>query len=98
MREAVRVGTANHRHVIHASSRLGKRSETSIPDSPHFVNLRLEPSKVPGFRPAGSGISVRFGMGWRCHLFNAGLGSHVSTWLGPPYIKRKIQDFALAAK
>ena len=41
---------------------------------------------------------MRFGMGWRCHLVNVGLGSHVSTWLGPPYMKRKMQDFALAAK
>src|SRR5438128_7318694 len=32
------------------------------------------------------------------NLVNAGLGSKVSTWLGPPFMKRKTQCLALAGK
>src|SRR5438105_4508755 len=73
-------------------------SDTSIPDWPHLRNVRPEPSSVPGFRTLSNGSLSRFGIGWPCRLASSGFGSHVSTWLGPPYMNRKMHDFALAAK
>ena len=37
------------------------------------------------------------GIGLPCQRSSAGLGSKVSIWLGPPYMKRKMTDFARGA-
>src|SRR5262245_64606231 len=78
--------------------KFGYRSETSIPDFPHFVNFRGVPSKFPGLRTFSRGSLSRLGMGSPCRLLSSGLGSHVSIWLGPPYINSTMQLLALAGK
>src|SRR5438105_3607524 len=76
--------------------RLGNRSETSMLDRPHLVNLRDEASSVPGPRAFRSGSFSRPGMGRPCHFARAGFGSKRSTWLGPPYINKKMHEVARA--
>src|SRR5438477_9858829 len=66
-----------------------------MPDRPYLANLYGERMAAPVLRsvrrlPAGSGLP--------CSLSSAGLGSNVSTWLGPPFMKRNTQCFALAGK
>src|SRR5260370_27672960 len=76
----------------------GYKSETSVPDFRDLVNLWLEAKSVPGFRTLKSGSLSRSGIGLPWCLANSGFGSQRSTWLGPPYMKRKMHDFAWATK
>src|SRR5215471_17033106 len=77
----------------------GKRSDTSMPACPYFLNVRLVPirraSAVTNWYLASPNSVGRF---WPSSLLRAGLGSNVSTWLGPPTMNRKITDFAFGAK
>ena len=61
----------------------GKRSETSIPDWPYFLNVQGD-----GIRPPGLPITVRTGptpfIVSPCHFTRSGFGSKVSIWLTPP--------------
>ena len=45
---------------------------------------------------ASSGFQT--GIGLPCHRASSGFGSNKSTCDGPPYMKRKITDFAFGAK
>src|SRR5260370_31055308 len=76
----------------------GYRSETSIADFPDLRNLWLVAKSVPGFRTLKSGSLSRSGIGLPWCLANSGFGSQRSTWLGPPYMNRKMQDLAFAEK
>ena len=69
-----------------------------MPDLPRLRELAGVPSSVPGLRIFNSGSLSRLGIGWPLRLVSSGLGSQVSTWLGPPYMNRKMQPFALAGK
>ncbi len=73
----------------------GKMSLTSIPDSPHFLNLNGDISSPPVFR---SVFRSAPGGRWPLYFSSAGFGSNVSTWDGPPFIKRWITCFARGAK
>src|SRR5262249_16052369 len=86
-----------HRSSTNAD-RCGKRSETSMPDWPCLVNLRLEASRVPGLRTFSSGSLLRLGIGSPWRLVSSGLGSHRSTWLGPPYMNRQMHAVAVAGE
>ena len=76
----------------------GKRSDISTPDWPHFLKTRREPSKVPKLRALSTGSFSLNGIGWPCRLTSSGLGSNKSTWLGPPYMNKKITFRAFAGK
>src|SRR5438270_6064896 len=74
---------------------LGKISLTSRPLWPYFWNLNGEGNAAPVLR------SVRrfaVGSGFPAYLASAGLGSNVSTWLGPPLANTWITLLAFAGK
>ena len=99
VREAVGVHAADDRHVVHAPGEVrdtGRRP--SIPAWPCRANLRDEPSSVPGLRTLRTGSLSRVGIGLPLCLVSSGLGSNVSTWLTPPYMKRTMHALALAGK
>ena len=56
-----------------------------------FINGPTDPVKNPVFlsKPGSSFPSL---------LVSSGLWSHVSTWLGPPFMKSQITDLARAGK
>ena len=76
----------------------GNRSETSTPARPYFLKVRLVPSSLASALTNWYFASPNsFGRGWPSSLFNSGLGSKVSTWLGPPAVNKKITALALAS-
>ena len=79
-------------------ARCGNRSEIVVPASPCRRNLRDEPSSVPGLRTFSSGSLSRMGIGLPWCLASSILGSNVSTWLTPPYMKSTMHALALAGK
>src|SRR6185436_7652913 len=72
----------------------GKSSLTSNPLWPYFLNEKGDGNAVPVLR------SVRklIGIGLPAHFFSNGLGSKLSSWEGPPFMKRWITRLALGAK
>jgi hypothetical protein len=80
-------------------ARFGKRSETSIPDWPYFLNFHALPiSGVPGLM---NWLLISPNDGGSCcpvSLSSVGFGSNVSIWLGPPTIYRKITALAFGSK
>src|SRR5438105_11019608 len=76
----------------------GKRSETSIPDWPYFLNVRFDPRTTVSrsFPFWKSSLPKLSGGCWPLSLASSGLGSNVSTWLGPPCMNREITLFAVA--
>src|SRR6185503_7825731 len=62
--------------------------------APYFLNENGEGKAVPVLR------SVRklTGIGLPAHFFSDGLGSKLSSWEGPPFMKRWITRLALGAK
>src|SRR5262249_5862317 len=72
-----------------------KRSETGRPDLPYRLKAkgeRMAPAVLRSVRrlPLGSALP------W--YLSRSGLGSKVSTWLGPPFMNRWTKRFALAGE
>src|SRR4051794_32846598 len=70
-----------------------KRSLTSMPDWPYLLNLNGEGKAAPVRR---SVRRVGIGRILPANLARAGLGSKVSTWDGPPFMKRWMTRLALA--
>jgi hypothetical protein len=67
-----------------------------MPLWPCFVNFQGDFSTVPTLLNwVGSTFIL---IGWPCSRSRRGLGSNVSTWLGPPSMNRKMTDRALALK
>src|SRR5262245_21516256 len=73
-----------HRSSAHHFATCGNRSLISSPLLPCLANLNGEGKAAPVLR------SVRrfLGIGLPAHFARAGLGSNVSTWLGPPFMNR----------
>jgi hypothetical protein len=76
------------------SAVLAKRSLTSIPDLPYFLNANGDRMATPVFR------SVRrfIGSGLPWNRSRAGFGSKVSTCEGPPFMNRWTTCLALGEK
>src|SRR4051812_25217916 len=75
----------------------GKRLLISSPLCPCCVNGNGDCMRWPMGRPFEPTLaSPAYGSPW-C-LVSSGFGSNVSTWLGPPFMKRKTQCFAFAGK
>src|SRR5580704_13380414 len=70
-------------------------SLSSMPLCPNFLNSKGDFSRLPVLR---SVLRLGVGIGWPLYLVSIGLGSKVSTWLGPPLRNRKITRLALGAK
>src|SRR5438876_2913032 len=70
-------------------------SLSSMPLCPNFLNSNGDFSRLPVLR---SVFRLGVGIGWPWYLVSIGLGSKVSTWLGPPLRNRKITRLALGAK
>src|SRR6516164_5307302 len=80
-------------------ARFGNRSDTSNPDLPCFLNVRvLAKSGVSPLVNWLIGLPKLSGRGLPCCFVNSGLGSKRSTWLGPPTMNMKMTDFAFASK
>src|SRR5580704_1285204 len=77
------------------SPRLEKISLSSIPLCPNFLNWKGDFNRLPVFR---SVFRLGVGIGWPLYLVSIGLGSKVSTWLGPPLRNRKMTRLALGGK
>src|SRR5207247_2886453 len=79
------------------SARFGKISDTSIPFCPYLLNWNGLGISGPGqpWRTLMSPLPVS---GCPAYLVRAGLGSNVSTWLGPPVMNSEITAFARALK
>src|SRR5207237_438680 len=75
-------------------ARWGKSSLTSAPALPYFWNSKGEESRLPVFVRSSLGFSK--GRGFPLSRARRSLGSKVSTWEGPPDIKRKITLLARA--
>src|ERR1044071_9479944 len=78
--------------------RWGRSSETSIPDCPHFENLKGDGIIPPAWSMNSMSLANSRLGGCPSYFFNMGLGSNKSTWLGPPFINRWMTDFALGEK
>ena len=72
---------------------LSNSSLTSRPDWPYFRNLNGERMMPAVFRSVRREES---GTGLPCNASSLGLGSKVSTWLGPPFMNRCTRRLALA--
>src|ERR1700732_4663808 len=79
------------------SAMFGYQSDTQMPLCPYCLNARLD-----GIRPFFEvlAMAVNFGridsgIGCPCISSSLGLGSKISTWLGPPSINSQMMDFAL---
>ena len=80
-------------------ARCGIRSETSSPDRPCFLNLRvLARSGVSPLVNWLTGMPKLLGNGWPWRFCSSGLGSKRSTALGPPTMNMKMMDLAFAGK
>src|SRR5947209_17234812 len=80
-------------------ARCGIRSETSRPDLPYFLNVRvLARSGVSPLVNWLTGMPKPLGSGLPFHFPRAGLGSKRSIALGPPTINRKMTALALPGK
>src|SRR5438034_8001659 len=80
-------------------ARCGIRSETSMPERPCFLNLRvLARSGVSPLVNWLTGLPKLSGSGWPWRFCNSGFGSNRSIGLGPPTINMKITALALAGK
>src|ERR1700730_11431104 len=77
------------------SPTLEKISLSSMPLCPNFLHSKGDFSTLPVLR---SVFRLGVGVGWPLYLVSIGLGSKVSTWLGPPLRNRKITRLALGAK
>src|SRR5260370_20713508 len=77
------------------SPRFAKISLISMLLCPNFMNWKGDFSRLPVLR---SVLRWGVGMGWPWYLVSIGLGSNVSTWLGPPLRNRKMTRLALGAK
>src|SRR5438132_13656278 len=73
----------------------GKISLTSVPHWPYFWNETGDLYAVPVRRSVGR---LLYGSGWPWCFVSIGFGSKVSTWDGPPFMKRKMTRFAFGAK
>src|SRR4029450_1597282 len=75
----------------------GNNSDTSMPDSPYFLNEKGLGISGPGnpWRTITSPLPVS---GWPAYFSSAGFGSKVSTWLTPPVMKSEITAFARGLK
>src|ERR1700722_7394135 len=82
------------------SATCGNRSDTSIPDWPYFLNVRLQPSTpdCSNFENCSCTLPKLAGTCWPFSWFSAGFGSNVSRCDGPPCMNRKITLFAVAGK
>ena len=70
-----------------------------MPLLPCRFHVRGEPiSVLPPVPIAVIGLPKLAGIGWPDSLFNSGLGSNRSIWLGPPSIKSQMTDFAFTGK
>ena len=80
----------------------GKRSLTQAPDWPWRWKVRLGARRVERFLNDESMKANRFpamnesGMGWPWSRASSGFQSNISSWEGPPAMKRKMTDFARA--
>ena len=65
----------------------------------HAIRLPIRSSKVTAINMALANCvgGTFILMGWPCSLARRGLGSKVSTWDGPPSMKRKMTCLALGA-
>ena len=73
----------------------GNISLTSTPDFPCLLNLKGDCINPPVFRSVDLfAISGR----WPLYFIKEGFGSKVSTWEGPPFMKRWIKYFAFGLK
>ena len=75
----------------------GKKSDTGRPLLPPGRNGRNEGVRNPILRPPELMNFLSAGSGWPACLSSKGLGSKVSTWLGPPFMSRKMQLLAFPA-
>src|SRR6516162_3807404 len=78
-------------------ARCGNRSLTHLPHWPYCLNFHFGPTTRPSFflplRP-----NVLTGTVLPSSSYSLGLYSNVSTWLGPPYMNRKMTLLAFGAK
>src|SRR5207244_8787208 len=80
-------------------ARCGIRSETSRPDWPCFLDLRVLAKS--GVSPLVNWLTGRpklLGKGWPWYFCKSGLGSNRSSGLGPPTMNMKMMDLALGSK
>src|SRR6516225_6946970 len=78
-------------------ARCGKRSLTHLPERPYRLNCHLGPTTRPWFLwPPRPNVFTATVLPSSSYSF--GLYSNVSTWLGPPYMKRKMTLLALAGR
>src|SRR5437588_4922026 len=76
-------------------ARWGKRSLTHLPHCPYCLNFHLGPTTRPWFLcPPRPKVLTETVLPSSSYSF--GLYSNVSTWLGPPYMKRKMTLLAFA--
>ena len=77
--------------------RCGYFSEIHIPDWPYCWKEYGEGKAVGLVSLVKKLSSLRYaGIVLPAHSLSAGFGSKVSTWLGPPYMKRKMTESTLA--
>jgi hypothetical protein len=76
----------------------GKKSEMGSPLWPPGSNFRTEGVNNPTARPPELMNCLSCGKGCPAYFSKAGFGSKVSTWLGPPFISKKITLFTLVGK
>src|SRR5271165_1846726 len=74
----------------------GNTSLTHAPDCPCCWNLNGD-ARILSLM-LNTVVGVLKGIGFPLSRSRRGLGSKVSTWEGPPSMKRKMTDLALAAK
>src|SRR4051812_7107812 len=84
------------------SPRCGNSSETILPHSPLGVNANGDFIRPPTWFLKNPVVSLNDGSNSRSdlpsHRDNAGLWSHVSTWLGPPLMKIQMTRLARPGK
>src|SRR2546427_10386924 len=79
-------------------ARFGISSDTHMPDLPYCWNLnglRIRPPADLGF---DTSLAIFSKYGSPLCFSGIGLGSKRSTWLGPPFMKSWMTDFAFAGK
>ena len=80
--------------ILSACSRIfGKKSEIGIPLCPQALNGRQAGVSLPIARPPELMNFISAGIVWPAYFSSVGFGSKVSTWLGAPFMRRKITLF-----